>query len=176
MIHAGVDRHLKPTTKERAVFKIVDRQEIAFEKDTKPQAIKDAQREVREIYKAICSFKCPQIAIAARETYLDYLGPVKDRVMAASPWTSSCIDSAARSYTQSGPSLLSNPNIFHMNVTLTLDDLRAMRGVPAELVRDLEGTGRTEHTFLAREMTQGVLPVPRKLGKDLGGGFYGKAK
>lgn len=131
--------HFDPTTSS-----------VQFKKGYKPVIIKDAQREVRDFYMMMCKVRASRAPSLAKAELLSSLGPAADLLIKGSPSAHLTLDCASRAYAALGSSL-EHKTMYNMNCTLPAIDLIGLKGLPAELLTQIEASGRSEVTFLARE-------------------------
>lgn len=128
-----------------------DKGRYTYNKGKKPYQIKQAQREVRNLYITLCEARSPQQSF--QECLGDIilsLGEKKDAILAANPAYMAIATSAARAYCGAGLSLKDH-KMWSMNVTLTLDQFKELGGSSAIAAQCAE-RGLTEITVLAREI------------------------
>ncbi len=125
---------------------------VTFKKGTKPRTIKEAQRETRSIYADLCSNNAPRGLELARVFYLDkILGKSAETLFKYSPYYMSYVSAASRAYSATGNSLMKK-QMYHMDVSFSLDDLSHFKDLPSDLIAKLKETGEQEFLFMAREL------------------------
>lgn len=134
--------------------------EVTFAKGTKPYPIKQAQRNVRDIYMTMVKLQLPRDKDLASKMYqsaqLASLPPEQ-----IPPLFQCAIQSAARAYASAGDSLAKIRTMFAMDLRLPIHQLEL---IELELLdKDkaaLRALEASELVFKARE-TSGVMYVPK---------------
>lgn len=130
---------------------------VLFGRGSKPRAIAQAQREVRDTYLLLCDSEAPQVVLYAKAHLIEMLGKSYDLLAKKSPTFELSVESALRAYRHHGKKLRFK-KMFSMDLYVPTSELGQVPGCPPEIIERAQAEALPDVCFLAREEMYHFIP------------------
>jgi hypothetical protein len=108
---------------------------LSFKKGAKPQSIKQAQKQVREVYMNLCQAGAPRSEPVTKLVYFDdILKTTPEKMYSIAPSYKHAIDSGVQAYCRTGETLMAHTTMFSMDIFMPAAELALYPGVSPELL------------------------------------------